>query len=51
MANTTWKVRLIQRGKAKDITISLGPKADKVDVFNALRRRGIGGEIIRIQKA
>ena len=50
MANTTWKVKLLQRGKAKEVTISLGPKAEKVDVFNALRRRGIGGEILRIQK-
>ena len=50
--NITWKVRLIQRGsKQKDVTITLGPASDKVDVFNELRRRGIGGEVIWLRKA
>ena len=50
MANVSWKVTLISRGRRKDVKIILGPKSDKVDVFNALRRRGIGGEVIKISK-
>jgi len=50
MANVIWKVKVLQRGKSKDVSITLGPKSEKVDVFNALRRRGIGGEIIGIKK-
>ena len=50
MAMQTWKVKMLQGGKARDVTIVLGVKSDKIDVFNALRRRGIGGEVLKIQK-
>lgn len=51
MANTTWEVKLVQRGgKVKDVTITLGPKAERTDVLNELYRQGIGGLIMTIRK-
>lgn len=44
-----WKVGLIDEGKSIDKIIVMGPKSNKTDVIEQLKREGIGGEIISIQ--
>ena len=47
---SSWKVILLQKGKKIEKEIQLGNKADKTDVKNQLKRMGIDGEILSIQK-
>lgn len=47
---STWKARVLDGGGVSDHDIRLGEASEKEDVVEALKRKGVGGEILNITK-